>query len=493
MAALHPVLNGETLDYLLKCPICYDILKDPRAFVPCQHMFCLECILKYVENVLNSPGNDITCPSCRTSLNTKKKFFTENKERKQWVSCFPKHPIVSEMMSKFKTEDDFCKLHENKLNEHVCVNHAEVICSDCLRENHKQCTNIQSIKEYEPIYSNQNEHDIKTLKEESNMQLNRVQTFISSKTDELSKLEMCKIKLNSAIDHVKKNISDAEAKQNEISHMFSVDLNNLQDEVKESKDIYAQMKCNIDISRTKRNLQQSFEDTFSAIDSTNIMQPVSELQSDLATISDKTVSKRNPECKDIIQQRTNERQEKQELSNLTKNSRQNTTRLEDKQTELIKLSDRNRVYQKRGSVNSSRDNTNSSEIPINLDSRISIAERNLQRANKIQEKQEVIKRPSPRSSRENTTRLEDKLSNRNRAYDKQGYINSSKDGTNCSEIPTRLDRRISIAERIQQRKNEVQKEQDAFAIPNKRGHYTSRYENQPALINQFSDINRNYH
>jgi len=54
----------------MDCIICQDVFTDPRV-LPCQHTFCLECLMKYGKECKDEqgndkqPGDDIPCPTCR--------------------------------------------------------------------------------------------------------------------------------------------------------------------------------------------------------------------------------------------------------------------------------------------------------------------------------------------------------------------------------------------------------------------------------------------
>jgi hypothetical protein len=52
-------LNVNEIEKILECPICLDILKEPKL-LSCQHTFCLSpCLENIIEN------NEIKCPECR--------------------------------------------------------------------------------------------------------------------------------------------------------------------------------------------------------------------------------------------------------------------------------------------------------------------------------------------------------------------------------------------------------------------------------------------
>ena len=54
----YEYMNEESIDRELICTICDAPFKDPKC-TPCDHLFCDECIVQWIEN------HDITCPVCR--------------------------------------------------------------------------------------------------------------------------------------------------------------------------------------------------------------------------------------------------------------------------------------------------------------------------------------------------------------------------------------------------------------------------------------------
>jgi hypothetical protein len=50
---------------LLECPICRDLLNDPRL-VSCLHTFCAGCLKSYVSTFADR--RTIPCPVCRTTI-----------------------------------------------------------------------------------------------------------------------------------------------------------------------------------------------------------------------------------------------------------------------------------------------------------------------------------------------------------------------------------------------------------------------------------------
>ena len=64
------LLNVEKLIQELKCPICFNILKDPVMELPNQHIMCRKCLLNFNETLkINNKENlDSMCPFCKEKI-----------------------------------------------------------------------------------------------------------------------------------------------------------------------------------------------------------------------------------------------------------------------------------------------------------------------------------------------------------------------------------------------------------------------------------------
>jgi len=62
--------TASNFDDLLQCPICLDILHDPKV-LDCQHTFCANCLRVHHTTTARTLGvqNFIDCPTCRTRSN----------------------------------------------------------------------------------------------------------------------------------------------------------------------------------------------------------------------------------------------------------------------------------------------------------------------------------------------------------------------------------------------------------------------------------------
>jgi len=59
--------TASNFDDLLQCPICLDILHDPKV-LDCQHTFCANCLKIHLASSEHAQ-NYINCPTCRTRSN----------------------------------------------------------------------------------------------------------------------------------------------------------------------------------------------------------------------------------------------------------------------------------------------------------------------------------------------------------------------------------------------------------------------------------------
>lgn len=60
--------TASNLDDLLQCPICLDILQDPKV-LDCQHTFCANCLKVHHESSARRPGGRPNVIVCMFSYN----------------------------------------------------------------------------------------------------------------------------------------------------------------------------------------------------------------------------------------------------------------------------------------------------------------------------------------------------------------------------------------------------------------------------------------
>lgn len=76
-------VNCNGLDEF-KCCICLDVLKEPMASRACEHMFCHECIMDWIERETNCPID--RTPLERTDLVEPGHFIRDRYEQLQ-IKC----------------------------------------------------------------------------------------------------------------------------------------------------------------------------------------------------------------------------------------------------------------------------------------------------------------------------------------------------------------------------------------------------------------------
>ncbi|CAF1375376.1 unnamed protein product [Adineta ricciae] len=62
--------TASNIDDLLQCPICLDVLADPKV-LDCQHTFCANCLKVHLASIARQQGstNSVDCPTCRSRTN----------------------------------------------------------------------------------------------------------------------------------------------------------------------------------------------------------------------------------------------------------------------------------------------------------------------------------------------------------------------------------------------------------------------------------------
>ncbi|XP_029971613.1 E3 ubiquitin-protein ligase TRIM7-like [Salarias fasciatus] len=58
------VQDATWLEEKLKCPVCHDVLADPRQ-LPCGHSMCMSCVEKLLDHASSSSEAPLRCPDCR--------------------------------------------------------------------------------------------------------------------------------------------------------------------------------------------------------------------------------------------------------------------------------------------------------------------------------------------------------------------------------------------------------------------------------------------
>ena len=157
----------------LSCPVCMDLLTDPRA-LPCMHTFCVRCLHSHITSVCTK-GNErgFECPVCRAitkpsirglhpyswadnfPLNFQLKgIIDEIRQNKMAAKEKPVLPtkVIKRDINKdkhFKSRDKYeagsvtkCLLHPDKPLEFMCCDHCVTMCELCVADEHKDCSNV---------------------------------------------------------------------------------------------------------------------------------------------------------------------------------------------------------------------------------------------------------------------------------------------------------------------------------------------------------------
>ncbi|XP_060591237.1 tripartite motif-containing protein 59-like [Ruditapes philippinarum] len=252
MAESRLVLTSVRLDEL-NCAVCLQTLTDPRVIGSCQHMFCLKCILDYVSASLSNNESDIKCPYCRKKIDKDKQYFSDRvNDRESWQVCFPKNIIVHEVIDKLKSEDEYCKLHLNKINEHVCVNHSMLICGDCLRTEQKECRNVQSVEEYTPKYSDLVQFDIELLNSETEKQIGKISSL-------LRRNEQCKQATGIEKHDLTISLQTAKLKLAKLQQNHANDIEKFKKDIQNASNIYAILHCSLEITKRRQEQQKDID------------------------------------------------------------------------------------------------------------------------------------------------------------------------------------------------------------------------------------------
>lgn len=154
----------------LKCSICLDILKSPKALT-CLHTFCEECIQANINAASGSARQQcIVCPQCRQQTKPPK-----NSACTEWAKQLPTNwPVVdfierltNHVATAVVPESDgevdgqrsidhydlaecqrieMCPMHSGKTLEFYCKDHSAILCKDCRNTVHQQGCSIVKIE-----------------------------------------------------------------------------------------------------------------------------------------------------------------------------------------------------------------------------------------------------------------------------------------------------------------------------------------------------------
>ena len=125
----------------LTCPICQDVLNDPRR-MPCDHTFCMGCIKRLIET--SRRGNVVSCPVDRKEFRAP---FPDASSY-HWAESFPRDDLVINLFrtiqggyaapaAQSKGEIP-CKIHSGEFCNYFCFGCYEFACHECILESHKK-------------------------------------------------------------------------------------------------------------------------------------------------------------------------------------------------------------------------------------------------------------------------------------------------------------------------------------------------------------------
>lgn len=163
-------IANSSFSETLKCSICLDILKSPKALT-CLHTFCEECIQAIINAAIGSTHpRCIVCPQCRQQTKPPK-----NSACTEWAKQLPTNwPVVGfierltnraatavvlesdgEVDGKRSIDPhdlaecrriEICQMHPGKRLEFYCKDHSAILCKDCRQTVHQLGCSIVKIE-----------------------------------------------------------------------------------------------------------------------------------------------------------------------------------------------------------------------------------------------------------------------------------------------------------------------------------------------------------
>lgn len=105
LTAQSKLFNPE--DYT--CSICLNIIVKPTTLVPCQHVFCHQCISQFREKVCSQRGV-LFCPMCRSQPT----YFFLNKSHQRTIDLILEATLTeSELAERKQIEKDYCEAEKS--------------------------------------------------------------------------------------------------------------------------------------------------------------------------------------------------------------------------------------------------------------------------------------------------------------------------------------------------------------------------------------------
>ncbi|KAL3871978.1 hypothetical protein ACJMK2_040192 [Sinanodonta woodiana] len=167
------IRNVKNIAEHFRCPIHLGHLKDPRK-LSCDHSFCSECLDRVIKIALTDRVDGIfDCPVCRTRHHIPD--VPDNWSREFPVDAFS---VLQLHTIEQYQRTTMCNMHIGKFKEYFCFHHREILCADCVIENHTKdpcsCGTLQdSLMEVKL--------QIKELLGQLNQQEERIRRILDSK------------------------------------------------------------------------------------------------------------------------------------------------------------------------------------------------------------------------------------------------------------------------------------------------------------------------
>lgn len=120
----------QALEEEITCPLCLDILQEPKK-LPCDHVFCKECLEKLANRSLNA---SISCPECRTPAGVPKGGagnFPTAFRLNRLIEAF-QQADVREEVDVAAVAGAKCKDHKTEQLVLYCDTCRILICRDCV-------------------------------------------------------------------------------------------------------------------------------------------------------------------------------------------------------------------------------------------------------------------------------------------------------------------------------------------------------------------------
>ena len=114
----------------LSCPICRDILTDPRM-LPCEHSLCVECLIQLIQS--SRRLNKFRCPVDRQEITAPSYIISAE----DWAKSFPTDDLAL-LLIRTVSGDIPCLNHPTHFCDFFCFGCSKFACSECAVEKHRK-------------------------------------------------------------------------------------------------------------------------------------------------------------------------------------------------------------------------------------------------------------------------------------------------------------------------------------------------------------------